>query len=72
MKSPIIKDKKEDKSQKWVLPGTSMSEEEFVSGFDEDVLYGKIIDMRKKLRIVVQRLAQVLKFCSQCFFLLFN
>ena len=32
MKSPILKDKKEDKSQKWVLPGTSLIEEEFLSG----------------------------------------
>ena len=32
MKSQIINEKKEDKSQKWVLPTTSMSEEEFLSG----------------------------------------
>ena len=32
MKSPIIKVKKENKTQKWVLPGNSMSEEEFFSG----------------------------------------
>lgn len=32
MKSSITKDKKEDKSQNWVLPKTSMSEEEFLSG----------------------------------------
>ncbi len=32
MKSPIIKDKEKDKSQKWILPGTSMSEEEFLTG----------------------------------------
>ena len=32
MKSPIIKDNEKDKSQKWILPGTSMSEEEFLTG----------------------------------------
>ena len=32
MKSPIIQEKKDDKSQKWVLPEPSLSEEEFLTG----------------------------------------
>ena len=32
MKSPIIREKKEDNSQKWVIPKTSLNEEEFLTG----------------------------------------
>ncbi len=35
MKSPVISERKEDNSQKWLLTKTSLSEEEFLTGISK-------------------------------------